>query len=330
MARAGRASLLASNRVVTVDDLIAASVSAGTVRAYGTGVRRFARFCAGRSIGFFPASSETVVEFVATLANDRLAPPTVRVYLSAIRRFHIERDVDDPTASHRVRLAVDGYERILGGSTRSRGAITPSVLRSISAFLCSDHSHNEESRSLILAASLVAFHGMLRPSEFLDCGIRGTDHHLRRRDVIVAANRVAVVINIRSSKTDQLAIGARRRLPAIAGPLCPVTAVSRYLASRIGFHDDDDGAFFRIGSAPLSPSRFCSMLRACIRPPLVSSDYSLHSFRIGAATAALAVGVDQAAIMQLGRWRSDAFSSYTRLSSPVERRAAALLAAAPI
>lgn len=330
VARAGRAPTLATNRVFTVTDLVAASVSDSTIRAYGTGVRRFSQFCAARAMGFYPATSDSVAQFVASLANDRLAPTTVRVYVAAIRRLHVEKGRDDPTSAHRVRLAMDGYERLYGGSTRFRGAITPSVLLSISSFLFADSTHNNESRSLILAVCLVAFHGMLRPSEFLDGGARSTDHHLRRRDVTISPNRSSVVLFIRSSKTDQRARGARRVLPAISGPLCPVTAVSRYIATRAGYRDDSDGAFFRLTSSVLSPTRFCSLLRSCIRPPLIPTDYSLHSFRIGAATAALAAGVDQAAIRQLGRWRSDAFSTYTRLSSPVERRAAVLLASATI
>ncbi len=40
------------------------------------------------------------------------------------------------------------------------------------------------------------------------------------------------------------------------------------------------------------------------------SRYSGHSFRIGAATTAASVGVEDSAIQMLGRWKSTAYLSY--------------------
>ena len=48
--------------------------------------------------------------------------------------------------------------------------------------------------------------------------------------------------------------------------------------------------------------------------------YSGHSFRIGAATTAAAVGVEDSMIKTLGRWKSAAYLAYVRI--PWKRLAA--------
>ena len=45
------------------------------------------------------------------------------------------------------------------------------------------------------------------------------------------------------------------------------------------------------------------------------SKYNTHSFRIGAAASAKQAGVSDSHLKALGRWKSDAYKKYIRLSS---------------
>ena len=74
------------------------------------------------------------------------------------------------------------------------------------------------------------------------------------------------------------------------------------------------GPFSRLqdGSA-LTKARFVEGVRQALLRCGVSPDgYSGHSFRIGAATAAAQMGVEDSAIQALGRWSSAAFLRYIR------------------
>lgn len=46
-------------------------------------------------------------------------------------------------------------------------------------------------------------------------------------------------------------------------------------------------------------------------------NYSGHSFRIGAATTAAAVGVEDSMIKMMGRWQSSAYQTYIRTPGTV-------------
>lgn len=57
------------------------------------------------------------------------------------------------------------------------------------------------------------------------------------------------------------------------------------------------------------------------------ADVSSHSFRIGGATAAAAAGYPQWLIQALGRWASDCYKEYIRVSDSMKQRVSRSMAA---
>ena len=58
--------------------------------------------------------------------------------------------------------------------------------------------------------------------------------------------------------------------------------------------------------------------------------YSSHSFRIGGATAAFAAGVDESTVRALGRWDSETYRLYTRMSRQAAMRLGAAVASTAV
>ena len=96
-----------------------------------------------------------------------------------------------------------------------------------------------------------------------------------------------------------------------------MAAVSAYLAVR----GREPGPFFRFASGTaLTREALVKQLRSALSQFDVDvSQYLGHSFRIGAATTAAAVDLEDSLIMTLGRWQSTAYQLYVRL--PRERLA---------
>ena len=92
-----------------------------------------------------------------------------------------------------------------------------------------------------------------------------------------------------------------------------MSAVLPYLAIRGQY----DGPLFRLGDGrPLTRMILVQRLRDVLtRAGIDCSRYSGHSFRIGAATTAIARGVSDATVQTLGRWASDSFKRYVRIPS---------------
>ena len=218
--------------------------------------------------------------FATWLAQTRkLAPSSVSSYIAAIRSSHIDLSVPDPT-SGATRLA-----RLLRGIRRSRTSpafirlpITNRlmlVLQSALAVPLFDHI-------MFWAACCTAFFGFLRVSEFTCSGVFVPGRHLGFDDIDWgAAGHYRLFLH--TSKTDPFHHGGTILLGPSGHQVCPVAAMSRYLAIR--------------GSTP-SPLFICATGCRWLVTSFKTSLWSRNAFGVGSclespSPALLEVGVGE-------------------------------------
>ena len=121
------------------------------------------------------------------------------------------------------------------------------------------------------------------------------------------SNPSVVRVHIKASKTDLSIRGSY----VSDNELCPVAVVVANLVVRGGL----SGLFFRYSSVtPLSRELLVKHVRAALLSyGMDVSKYSGYSFRIGAATAVSAMGVEDSMMKTLGWWQSSAYQSYVRI-----------------
>ena len=81
----------------TVCNVLAASLIPSIMRTYCFGLSHFLSFCQHEQLPLFPLSESTLCCFVAYLFNQTISSSSIRLYLSALRFFQIERGGQDPS-----------------------------------------------------------------------------------------------------------------------------------------------------------------------------------------------------------------------------------------
>ena len=163
---------------------------------------------------------------------------------------------------------------------------------------------------MIWAAMLTAFFGFLRASEYTSPYTNSflPESTLCYNDIIIQDNQIS--LNIKSSKTDPFRSGVTVRLATNHSALCPVAALSSFMENL----PSKSGLLFTFRDGKyLTRDKISKYLKQFISSATVKN-ISSHSFRIGAATTAARVGYPRWLIQSLGRWSSDCFREYIRIS----------------
>lgn len=188
-------------------------------------------------------------------------------------------------------------------SDKKRLPITPDILHKLRKSWEQKCHHPDY--IMLWAAYCTCFFGFLRSGEITVPSLKEYDPkgHLSAGDVSLdSLSDLSIVrVFIKASKTDPFRRGVCVYLGKTRNELCPVAAVSAYLAVR----GRSSGPFFRFASGtPLSRELLVKHIRAALQPyyGIEVNKYSGHSFRIGAATAASAAGLEDLMIKTLGRW----------------------------
>lgn len=189
--------------------------------------------------------------------------------------------------------------------------ITPFILRSIHTVWSG--AQLTPDRVMLWAAFCLGFFGFMRAGEFTCPSHQAFTQEMLTVDSIAVdshENPKHLSVFLKHSKTDQFGVGTFLHLGATGSSLCPVAALLSYLAQRPrgpGF------LFLFEDGSTLSKQRLTDALHAALQEAGIDdSRFTGHSFRIGAATTAAQVGLEDSLIQTLGRWKSSAFRRYIR------------------
>ena len=163
------------------------------------------------------------------------------------------------------------------------------------------------------AACLLAYFGFLRSAEFIAPSLSALDpsHYLSVRDIAVDVplNPSCLQICIKASKTDPFRKGCNILIGPGSPPLCAVKAAVSLLERR----GNRPGLLFLFENGlPLTQKLLTDRLRSILLSAGMPSNFSSHSFLIGAATSAARAGMPDHLIQVLDRWKSNTYKQYIR------------------
>lgn len=163
---------------------------------------------------------------------------------------------------------------------------------------------------------LLAFYGFLRCSEFAPTSSKyNPSIHLRLSDLSMHMPD-SLIFTLRKSKTDQLGLSFPIYLFRLDSILSPLEPLTKYITFRLSANASPQDPLFLTESGKMATRFwFSKHFFQILRMSGISPDYySIHSFRIGAASTAAKAGIPDHKIQALGRWSSHAYHTYIRNS----------------
>ena len=226
-----------------LNNIMEASIAPSTRNTYATGTRAYIHFCNQIGHSPFPLNQETLRLFVTSLYN-RISYKSIKVYLAGIQYASVLRGGSHTIENTRLlhytlwdiwRLQGDQFKRQI------RAHVTLGHLHHLHAYF--DRHFIIRDADMLKAATLLAFFGLLRASEYLSETAHSSHHGspLLTSDIRIATDHSHMKVAIRKSKTDPFRNGCSITIWATRTSLCPLQAMERFL-SRYSYLN---GALFR-------------------------------------------------------------------------------------
>lgn len=264
-----------------------ASLSANSKRAYRSDLLQFESWG-----GTIPTTPQVVAQYLVAHA-ETLSNATLSRRLVSISRAHTSHGYESPTQNDLVKATLHGIRRVHGTAQRQ---VSPIMKADITAMV--------ENLSGIIGARdkallLTGFAGAFRRSELV--ALQCSD---------IEWVELGMVVNLRSSKTDQLGHGRKVGIPFARGRHCAVKSLKQWLE----IANITGGFLFRsvtkhgkISEARLSPEAVATIVKKHAQAIGLSSEkFSGHSLRTGLVSSAAQAGVPSNKIRQQTGHTSDA------------------------
>ena len=311
--RYSRPSLEALDFEVNV--LIKSSLASNTWKTYNTAVESLRKFRLLYDLpDIWPVPLHDIIQYIAYLSYEANSASTVNTYISGISHVHKLYSMEDNTKSFFVGKLIEGMKRKTPRKKDLRMPISLDLLTKLIGALSYICQSSYETKLFASAFSL-AFFGLLRVGEFTseNKGIPGF-HVIKFHDISIQNNERGEELHLKicSSKTDQAGNSTTLIICQQTNSIiCPVRLMKSYLnvrqlavESQLYVHFDD---------TRLTRYQFSAVLKKCLSFCEVPGHFKPHSFRIGGATEAKRLGINDDTIKQWGRWSSSVYLNYIRL-----------------
>ena len=322
-----------------------------------TGVRWWLKFCLyGRSVSpvtHLHAGSpfaekleaeQLLMDFVLWLATCRpsgkpVSAKSIAKYVGQVRAWHLRTQCTHLCGDldySRLRDVLRGVERLIAQPQgfRRYGVRTQDLSLAIAMHI--DASSREG--AMWAAALATAFCGLLRGCELglQDGETFDPTRHLTRADckfrTSTADGTLYMVLTIRPAKKGPAQQKSVPLLIAAGGSLLdPVRLMQRYFELHpVSAEAASSTPLFSRRGQAITVREIRGMVQELMRRlGLDPRRYGAHSLRIGGATAALAAGMSPSTIRAAGRWSSEIYRIYCRLSRQSAAGVATLIGSTP-
>jgi site-specific recombinase XerD len=306
--------------------------SANTERAYTSDLKSYVAFCAQHNLQAVPADVDTLTEYVAHLATEKLesaagggrkkkgqqpltgphALATIKRHLAAIRKAHQLAGHRLPATLDALNIVMEGIARTLGKRQDQAPAFTVEELKQAIRRIDLDTSAGLRDRALLL----LGFAGAFRRSELVGLNIEQLEFTER-----------ALLVHLAKSKTNQYgAVEDKAIFYAPNMDYCPV----RCLRAWLNLVGRTSGPLFvkipRAAPGQLaipSEKRLSDISINKLVQKRLGPDYSAHSLRVSFVTTAVLNGQSHKAIKNQTKQKTDAMiERYTQLNNVVSYNAA--------
>ncbi|KAL3876516.1 hypothetical protein ACJMK2_034360 [Sinanodonta woodiana] len=260
--------------------------------------------------------------FVAYCKNVlQIKHDTIQLYLAGVRYHYLCYNHYDPLASQTtLPYVLKGVKKLQSNRPKRRMPITSLVLHKMCNLLKQGYLSPFVDCMLLCAFNL-AFFGFLRCGEFT---IRDKNtpvvNIVTLSDISLCPLSKYFCLTLKTSKSDPFNKGVEVKVFENCR-FNPVQAMISYRGLRVKQGALAQSPLFlesEFDSSPLSRYTFINYLRNVLSHlGYEDSQFSGHSFRIGAATSAAASGVEDHIIKALGRWSSDCYTRYIRLDQKI-------------
>jgi len=276
----------------------AGAYAPNTERALRADVAIFSAWCADQGLEPLPASPDTVVAFVDTMAATK-APATIRRYVSSIAALHRAAGMENPALHREVGLALKRMHRAKGRAQAQATGLTRSL---VERMLEAPGAGPRSLRNRALLA--VAYDTLCRRSELIALDYGDLEHG--------TAGDATVIV--RRSKSDQEGAGMVRYLaPDTVRALRAWMTAAGITQGRLFRAVSKSGQIGGALDAGDVARVFKAMAKAAGIPAETVARISGHSSRVGAAQDMAGSGIELPAIMSSGGWRTpEMISRYTK------------------